>query len=306
MNLHNSEKLHIDSRTRMNFLVSALRPRQWVKNVFVFAPLLFSRQIFSMEAAGKSITVFILFCAASSALYLLNDVVDRNEDRRHPVKRLRPIASGLVSARSALAWSGILMVAAAVSGALITPLLGLVLFLFVGVNFLYSIWTKKQVILDVFSISSGFVLRVIGGGVAIEVPLSPWLLLCTILLALFLGFSKRRHELILLGDEAGSHRSVLVEYNPRFLDMMIAVVTACTLMSYALYTISHDTAEKFNTTGLLFTLPFVLYGIFRYLYLVYSKDEGGDPTQDLFSDLPTIINLVLYALTAGIVLYRVG
>ena len=157
--------------------------------------------------------------------------------------------------------------------------------------------------MDVFAIASGFVLRVAGGAAAIEVEISHWLLLCTTLLALFLGFSKRRHELTLLGDEAGSHRRVLVEYDQRFLDVMIAIVTASTVMSYALYTVSEETVNRFHTKALILTVPFVLYGIFRYLYLTYHKDQGGDPTRSLLSDSPMLMNLTLWALTASVIVY---
>jgi 4-hydroxybenzoate polyprenyltransferase len=179
----------------------------------------------------------------------------------------------------------------------------LVLSAYLLVNLLYSAWLKHKVILDIFAIASGFVLRVVGGGVAINVEISHWLLLCTTLLALFLGFSKRRHELGILGEKAVSHRRVLGDYSVYFLDIMIGVVTACTVMSYALYTVSEETVRRIGSQGLMFTLPFVLYGIFRYLYLIYHKNRGGDPTRDLLTDPAIAIDLCLYTVTVGVVLY---
>jgi 4-hydroxybenzoate polyprenyltransferase len=188
-------------------------------------------------------------------------------------------------------------------GATLSPALACILFGYWAVNVCYSAWLKRQVIVDVFVIAAGFVLRVAGGGVTLQVEISHWLLLCTSFLALFLGFSKRRHELVQLRGSAGAHRQVLGEYNPLFLDMMIGVVTASTVMSYALYTVSEETVRKFNTHGLVLTLPFVLYGIFRYLYLIYHKADGGDPTQTILSDVHSLLNLCLWVLAAATILY---
>jgi 4-hydroxybenzoate polyprenyltransferase len=280
-----------------------LRPWQWAKNLLVLAPLLFSQNLFTSVAVVQALTAFALFCLVSSSVYLLNDIKDRKQDRLHPQKRHRPLASGKLGVGVALGMMVALLLGALAGGAVLNETFAIILFGYWFTNLLYSIWLKHQVILDVFAIASGFVLRVVGGGVAIQVEISHWLLLCTTLLALFLGFSKRRHELVLLGEEAAGHRQVLVEYSPRFLDMMIGIVTASTVMSYALYTVSEETVSKFHTRGLLLTLPFVLYGIFRYLYLVYHKDQGGDPTQNLVTDRPTVINLCLWALTAGVILH---
>ena len=284
-------------------LVKALRPQQWVKNLFVLAPLLFSQNLFAPLAVGRALAAFFLFCLASSSVYLLNDIRDREQDRQHPQKRHRPIASGQLSVRLAASMTGLLFLSAVVGAWVLSPPLALVLLAYCSINLLYSTWLKHQVILDVFAIASGFVLRVAGGGLAIHVEISHWLFLCTTLLALFLGFSKRRHELGLLKAGAEAHREVLAHYNPRFLDMMIAVVTASTVMSYALYTVSEDTVRRFHTHALMLTLPFVLYGIFRYLYLIHHKNEGGDPTQSLLADIPMLVNLCLWALTAGLIVY---
>jgi 4-hydroxybenzoate polyprenyltransferase len=188
-------------------------------------------------------------------------------------------------------------------GVLVGPLFALVLAAYGVLNVLYSSWLKHEVILDVFIIAAGFVLRAVAGALAIDVPLSDWLIICTTLLALFLGLCKRRHECIALGTERAGHRQVLGHYNPTLLDMMIGIVTASTVMSYALYTVSEETVRKFGSRALLLTLPFVLYGIFRYLYLVYQEGQGGDPTQNLLADRPTIVNLCLWALAVALVIY---
>ena len=280
-----------------------LRPQQWVKNSLVLAPLLFSQNLFTPVALAQSLATFGLFCLMSSCVYVLNDIKDCDEDRLHPEKCHRPIASGDLTSSSALAIMVTLLLTALAGAWLLGKTFALILFSYWLINLLYSAWLKHQVILDVFALASGFVLRVVGGAVAIDVEISHWLILCTILLALFLGFTKRRHELVFLGKEATNHRRVLAQYNIHFLDMMIGVATASTLMSYALYTVSQETVRKFHTEALILTLPFVLYGIFRYLYLVYHEDRGGDPTRTLLRDWPTIINIGLWALTAGIILY---
>jgi 4-hydroxybenzoate polyprenyltransferase len=284
-------------------LCMEMRPRQWVKNLFVLTPLLFSQNLFAFAAVGRALAAFILFCLASSSVYLLNDIKDRKQDRLHPRKRHRPLAADELSLGIALGAMLALVVCMLAGGVMLSKSLAFVLCAYWLINLLYSSWLKHQVILDVFAIASGFVLRVVGGGVVISVEISHWLLLCTTMLALFLGFSKRRHELVHLGEKAGSHRQVLREYNPHFLDMMIGIATASTVVSYALYTVSEQTVQRFQTQGLLATLPFVLYGIFRYLYLVYQKNQGEDPTRILLTDKPTMINLCLWALTVGVILY---
>ena len=284
-------------------LAKGLRPRQWVKNLFIFAPLLFSQNLFTPPAVGRSFAAFLLFCLASSSVYLLNDIFDRERDRLHPQKRHRPLATGELSVTVAAGVVLLLLLLALAGGWMISQPLVLVLLGYCLINLLYSTWLKHQVILDVFAIASGFVLRVVGGGLAIQVDISHWLLLCTTLLALFLGFSKRRHELGFLQAGAEAHRQVLADYSPHFLDMMIAIVTASTVMSYALYTVSDDTVRHFHTHALMLTLPFVLYGIFRYLYLIHHKNEGGDPTQSVLADIPMVVNLFLWVLTAAVIIY---
>jgi len=284
-------------------LWTEIRPQQWVKNLVVLAPLLFAHQLFAGVALARGFAAFGLFCLISSSIYLLNDVKDAAHDRLHPRKRLRPIAAGHLSATSGVVAMIALQLGALAGGVLLSPAFAALLGAYWAMNYLYSSWLKHQVILDVFVIAGGFVLRVVAGGVAIRVPISDWLLICTTLLALFLGFSKRRHELGMLDKEAVSHRQVLSEYSRTFLDMMIGVVTASTVMSYALYTVSEETVRKFHTRALLLTLPFVLYGIFRYLYIVYHRGEGEDPTQTLLNDRPTLVNLVLWAVVATFIIY---
>jgi 4-hydroxybenzoate polyprenyltransferase len=281
-----------------------IRPKQWLKNFLVLAPLIFSLNLFNQVAVVQSCAMFALFCLISSSVYLLNDIQDYEQDRLHPIKRYRPIASGAISMASGFFLMITLLLIALGGGIVLSFQAFLVLLAYWLINLLYSSGLKHQVLLDVFALASGFVLRVVGGAVVIEVAISPWLLLCTLLLALFLGFGKRRHELVLLGDRASEHRQVLSEYNILFLDMMIAVLTACTIMTYALYTVSEVTVRQFNTEGLLLTLPFVLFGIFRYLYLVYHKQRGGDPTQTLFSDPQVVLTLFFWGVTVGIIIYR--
>jgi 4-hydroxybenzoate polyprenyltransferase len=280
-----------------------MRPQQWAKNLFVLTPLLFSRSLFAPATVGQALVCFILFCLGSSSVYLLNDIQDRSQDRLHPTKRFRPLASGELNLGVALGAMMTFLLLALAGGMLLSKTLALILLSYWLINLLYSTWLKYQVLLDVLALASGFVLRVVGGAVAISVEISHWLLLCTMLLALFLGFSKRRHELVRLGKGAEAHRQVLGEYNLHFLDMMIGIVTASTVMCYALYTVSEATVQRFHTRGLLLTFPFVLYGIFRYLYLVYNKNQGEDPTQSLLTDRPMVINLCLWALTAGVIIY---
>jgi 4-hydroxybenzoate polyprenyltransferase len=281
----------------------AMRPKQWVKNLTVFAPLLFAQQLGDLTAVGVVLLAFASFCLISSSIYLFNDIQDREHDRLHPQKRHRPLASGQLSVGAALGAMGVFALGAVATAVLLNPFFVLIVAAYWFLNVLYAVWLKHQVILDVFTVAAGFVLRVVGGAVAINVAMSDWLLICTSLLALFLGFSKRRHELLLLKEGAGAHRQVLGDYDPQFLDMMIGVVTAATVMSYALYTVSEETVQKFHTRGLLATSPFVLYGIFRYLYLVYHKDLGGDPTHIFLTDRPLLVNLLLWVVTIITILY---
>jgi 4-hydroxybenzoate polyprenyltransferase len=284
-------------------LLISLRPHQWTKNLIVFAGLIFGQRLLEADAIMRSSGAFAVFCVLSSAIYLLNDIRDREVDRRHPLKAARPIASGALSIRAA-GFACAVLIAAGLGGAL---LLGraftLVAVSFVVLQALYSGPLKRIVIIDVLTIAGGFVLRAAGGAVVIGVPISDWLLVVTVLLALFLALSKRRHELVLLADGATDHRPILGEYSPYLLDQMISVVTASTLVAYAFYTISPETQEKFHTGLLGLTLPFPLYGIFRYLYLVHRKDQGGSPAELLLTDRPLLICVALWGLTVMAIIY---
>jgi 4-hydroxybenzoate polyprenyltransferase len=290
----------------------SLRPEQWIpKNVVVFAALLFGgadvtsgMQSPSPVAVLRASVAFVVFCALSGVVYLINDVADREGDRRHPLKALRPIASGELSPAAA-------MTAAAVIGACALALafwlgvrFGIVSVAYVTLLGAYSKRLKHVVILDVMTLAIGFVLRAAAGAVVIGVQISHWLLVCTILLALFLAMSKRRHELVLLADGAIDHRRILGEYSPYLLDQMIGVVTASTLIAYIFYTISPETQQKFQTEWLGLTIPFPLYGIFRYLYLVHRKEGGGSPTTMLTNDRPLLACVALWAIAVVIIIYH--
>lgn len=272
----------------------SLRPHQWSKNLFVLAPLVFAHGLLSPVLLGRGLAAFAAFCAASSAVYLLNDLRDREHDRHHPLKRHRPIAAGTVPVGAAVGAAAVLLAVAAGTAVALGTAFGLVLAGYLVLNLFYTLGLKEVVILDVLLISIGFVLRVLGGGAAVGVDVSRWLLLCTIFLALFLAFSKRRHEIELLDERAADQRQVLSQYSPAFLDQMINVVTASAVVSYAMYAISPETAEKYDTQDLIWTIPMVLFGIFRYLFLVYQRPEEKNPTEALLSDAPFVINLLLW------------
>jgi 4-hydroxybenzoate polyprenyltransferase len=246
----------------------------------------------------------MIFCALSGAVYLVNDVADRETDRRHPLKARRPIASGQLPVTTAVAAAGVLAAAAMASAFAIGPRFAAVAATYLALQLLYSGPLKHVVIIDVLSIAIGFVLRAVAGAVAVDVEISHWLLVCTILLALFIALAKRRHEIVLLADGATHHRPILGEYSPYLLDQMIAVVTASTLMAYVFYTISPETQAKFGTPWLGLTIPFPLYGIFRYLYLVHRREGGGSPADLLLTDRPLLVCVALWALTVALIIYR--
>jgi 4-hydroxybenzoate polyprenyltransferase len=285
-------------------LVRALRPHQWTKNLFVFAALAFSKHLFEAEPFLRASAAFALFCGLSGVVYLVNDVADVDRDRRHPLKRERPIASGALSITQAIAAAialgiGCLAGASALGGAFLACAVAYLL-----LNLLYSLRLKRVVILDVIALSLGFVLRPVSGGVAIGVQISDWLLVCTVLLALFLALAKRRHELTSLTEShAAGHRETLSEYSPYLLDQMIAVVTASCVTAYAFYTMAPETIAKFQTSRLAWTIPFVLYGIFRYLYLVHRRELGGNPTDILLTDRPLLVNVALWAAAVVLIVY---
>lgn len=280
-----------------------MRPREWVKNVFVLAALVFTKRIFDPSDLLQGGLAFACFCLISGAAYLFNDIRDRENDHQHPLKRHRPIASGALRVSVAALAAVLLALTALIGGFYVHPHFGIVLLIYAVLNIAYTLYLKHIVILDVMIIAAGFLLRAIGGAVAIQVAISSWFILCTMLLALFLGFAKRRHELALLEGEASTHRRILAEYSPQFLDQIIAIVTAGALVSYALYTMSPEVIEKLGTKYLNLTIPFVIYGMLRYLYLIYKKDGGGNPTSTVLGDIPLLIACALWLLTLGLILY---
>jgi 4-hydroxybenzoate polyprenyltransferase len=285
-------------------LIVSVRPEQWTKNLLVFAGLLFARRLFDPVAAAEASVAFVIFCVLSGAVYVINDMLDRESDREHPLKSRRPIASGALPVPAAAAAAAILVVAGLVGAFALNVRFGIVAATYLGLHVLYSVLLKHIVIIDVLTIAVGFVLRAVAGAVAIQVEISHWLFVCTFLLALFIALAKRRHELVLLTDTATSHRPILSEYTPYLLDQMIGVVTASTLVTYVFYTISPDTQQKFGTPWLGLTIPFPLYGILRYLYLVHQREGGGSPSDLLLTDRPLLVCVALWALAVALIIYR--
>ncbi len=284
-------------------LIASVRPEQWTKNLLLFAGLMFGGRLLDASSALKAAEAFVIFCALSSVVYLYNDIADRDADRSHPLKRTRPIASGALAVRDAALVAAVLGVGALGFAVRISPAFGALAGGDLALLFLYSAALKHIVIIDVLTIAAGFVVRAVAGAVAVAVPIGPWLPVCTTLLALFLVLSKRRHELVLLGEGATDHRPILQEYSPYLLDQMIAVVTASTVIAYSIFATSAETAERLGTRRLGLTIPFVLYGIFRYLYLVHQKRGGGSPTTTLVTDGPLLACVALWAAAVGLVLY---
>ena len=284
----------------------SLRPHQWTKNLLVFAALGFSKHLFEADAFLRTLLGFAVFCGLSGTVYLVNDVADVERDRRHPRKSLRPIASGALDLRTGAAFAWFLgALCLAFSLFLGWPFVTCAL-AYLALNLVYSFRLKDVVILDVIAMSLGFILRAVAGAMAISVRISDWLLVCTFLLALFLALSKRRHELVSLAEDASEHRVVLAEYSPYLLDQMIGVVTASCLMAYSFYTLAPETIDKYRTDRLAWTIPFVLYGIFRYLYLVHGKEEGGSPTDLLLTDRPLLVDVALWAAALVAIVYAAG
>ena len=284
-------------------ILISMRPKQWTKNVILFAALIFSQNLFHGQNFLRVLEAFILFALLSGSVYIFNDLVDIEKDKCHPKKSQRPLASGKLKPTSAIIASILIGITSLVFSFLLDIRFGMVVLSYLVLQLAYTFSLKHIIILDVFSVAMGFVLRVLAGAVVIDVPISMWLLVCTMLLALFLSFCKRRHELVNLEGEAVNHRKSLKEYSPYLLDQMIAVVTASTLISYALYTMSAETVQKFGTTNLKYTIPLVLFGIFRYLYLIHQKDEGGNPESIILKDKPMILNVCIYVLMVALILY---
>jgi 4-hydroxybenzoate polyprenyltransferase len=281
-------------------LVISLRPRQWAKNVLVFAGVIFGGQLFDNASLGSAAIAFIVFCLLSSAVYLVNDVIDRDADRHHPLKARRPIAAGAVTVPVAAGAAAVLLVAGLAAAVGLDRPFAQIAVLYLVLMALYVGVLKHVVLVDVLVISAGFILRAWAGAVVVHVPVSRWLLVLTLLLAMFLSLSKRRSELLTLAGDASAHRRALVGYSAPLLNALIAVVTASTLIAYALYTVSPETVARFGTRRLFFTTPFPAFGIARYLYLVYLGTGGSDPSEHLLSDLPLLACVALWVISVVI------
>jgi len=283
-------------------IIRSMRPEQWLKNGFVLAPIVFSGLVGDPDAWLRSLLAVAAFCAASSATYLVNDVIDREADRAHPEKCRRPIAAGEVSVAAAIAAAAVLVAVGMAIALWLGGWFPAILIAYVALVVLYSVLLKRAVFLDVLVVAAGFVLRVVGGAVAINVPVSRWILVVAYLLALYLALGKRRTELALLGDGAGHHRAVLGEYTLPLVDSAISVVLGATVLAYALYTVAPDTVAKVGSEGLLATVPIVLYGLFRSLYLLHRHDLGGSPTKALLTDRPLLVCVVIWLLVSAVVI----
>lgn len=285
------------------FFVISLRPYQFSKNLLVFAALIFSGNLFNPILFKDSLYTFVFFSLNSGSIYVINDIIDRKEDLIHPGKKQRPIPSGNLPIINAIIGVCILLAVSFTGAFLLSKNFGFILILYVALTISYSLKLKHVVILDIIVVAIGFVLRAVAGAVAIQVAISSWLLVCTFFLALFLVIGKRRSELKTLKEEAVNHRKILEEYNAKILDQMIVVVTGMSIIGYALYTLDEQTIIKFQTTNLIYTIPFVVMGIFRYFYLIYKKDLGGSPEKILIKDKGIIITIVLWLLTVGVIIY---
>ena len=292
-----------------------IRVHQWIKNVFVFVPLLFSLHLFNKDYLITTLFAFLLFCLASSAIYVINDLVDIESDRAHPVKRNRPLPSGAISQTSAIITAALLLVAVFWTMMYFNVEFILLVVAFIVLNVLYSFWLKNLVLLDIFSIAAGFSIRVLAGAFVIQVPISSWLLLTTMFISLFLGVMKRRSELVLvaekqrqnldLTEEPGTNsRKVLAQYSLNFADQMATVAATGVIVCYALYTVAPRTVSIFHTERLIYTTPFVVFGIFRFMYLEYMSGKAENTTHTLATDFPMIINVLLYAVATVMIIYK--
>ncbi|MFW6381477.1 MAG: decaprenyl-phosphate phosphoribosyltransferase, partial [Bacillota bacterium] len=279
-------------------IISAMRPRQWSKNLLIFAGIIFSRNLLNPYLLFQVFLGFMIFSLVSGTVYLVNDINDIEQDKQHPRKRHRPLPSGQITVKQALMAVIVILLSALTAAFYINIYFGLVTLIYFLTIGLYTFYLKHLVILDVLTIAFGFVLRAIAGVVLVRAHISPWLIICTILLALFLALSKRRHELTILDDKAGEHRGVLEKYSVSYLDQMITIVAAGTIVAYSLYTFNSD-----KSVYLMATIPFVIYGIFRYLYLIHIQNRGGSPEAILLEDRPLLLNIVCWGFTSIFILY---
>lgn len=284
-------------------LIRTMRPKQWAKNGFVYAGILFDQQILDAEPFARVTLAFVLLCLSSSTIYIINDLIDIERDRLHPRKRLRPLPSGQLPVSWAISAAIVLPLLALGISLPFSPPLTLVLLGYLALHIAYSFWLKNIVLIDVFAIAAGFILRIVAGIVVIDVThFSPWLYICAGLLALFLAVGKRRQELILLAEEASNHRAAYKDYNMPLLDDMLRMVTTGSVITYMLYTIESETIRS-NEHRMLLTVPFVVYGIFRYLYLIHVEGEGSAPDELLFRDWPLLLDVALWVVAVGVILY---
>ena len=288
------------------YIGASLRPKQWTKNLVVFAGLIFSRNFRDNELLFRSVEAFAIFCILSGVIYLVNDIADKEKDRLHPIKRFRPLAAGLLKGSTAVMAAALLITLALLWARTLGPAFLLVAGLFAALNLVYSFGLKRIVLLDVTSISLSFVLRAIAGVEALRgadpnIDISPWLLICTLFLSLLLAFCKRRHELVNIED-AASHRESLQEYSPALLDQLVGISASGSVLSYSIYTIWPETVEKFGTANLVYTVPLVLIGIMRYLYLVYKKEKGGSPSDLLLHEKFLLVDVVAWIVLVIVIL----
>lgn len=302
-----TESHFYDTTVRMRTLkaiIKLARPQQWVKNIFVFTALIFAGRALDLQAVSLTVLTFLAFCLASSAVYYVNDYKDIEEDKKHPTKCKRPLAAGLIPPGVGLFGFFVLSIAAVgLPYLLINKATALMLLVYLLLNFGYSFGLKHMVIIDVLVLSSGFVLRILAGATALSILPSPWLVLCGVMISLFLAFTKRRAEVVLLKDRASAHRKVLAHYSTAFLDQAISIVTAATVLGYVLYTVDERTVELVGSRAMILSVPLVLYGIFRYLYLVYHAETGGDPTKTVFTDVPLLITGILWGVLSMLTIF---
>jgi 4-hydroxybenzoate polyprenyltransferase len=291
-------------RGLFTLLIATIRPHQWVKNLFIFAPLLFGRKLTDLSAVGAAITAFCVFCLLSSALYIFNDWIDANEDRAHPEKRNRPISSGELPVSVALSFSAVFAAGAFVLAWWLGTSFTVIAIAYFVLILGYCVTLKRLIVLDCIVIALGFVLRVIGGAVAISVVPTHWLIACAFLLALFLAFSKRRQELLTLADNAAEHRTVLGQYSVAYLEQVNVILIGASIVSYALYTVAPETVERFGTDALIYGTVFVIYGMLRYLALINNPENGGNPSKMLLRDKPLLLTVVAWSLYNAIVIYH--
>jgi 4-hydroxybenzoate polyprenyltransferase len=297
--------------TRLLAIIQLIRPAHWLKNLVLFAAVLFSPAkvvLANPQVLLAAFEGFLAFCLVSGAVYSFNDVLDLSADRHHPRKRNRPLPAGRISVAGAVVVAAACAAAGLAWAFLISTRFGVIVSAYLLTNIVYSAGLKRMVILDVLLLSTGFVYRAIGGVAIVEkfldnIYLSYWLILCAFLLSLFLALAKRRREIALLGDAAAAHRASLADYSLQLIDQVLAALTAATLVSYSLYTISDDTLAHYGTRALFWTIPFVAYGLFRYLYLIYNRSEGGDPAGLLLRDRPTLVNVALWVMVTAVIVY---